>query len=102
MLGRRVAVADGWWRRLRGFLGRPEPEEGEGLLLVPCNGVHMYGMSFPLDVLMLDEGRRVLACYHGLPPWKRSRYHSEARYALELPAGTLEETGTREGDVLEW
>jgi hypothetical protein len=29
-LGDRVAVADSWWRRLRGLLGRPElaPEEG--------------------------------------------------------------------------
>lgn len=102
VLGRRIAVADGWWSRLRGMLGRPEPEAGEGLLLVPCSGVHMFGMSYPLDVLLLDEDRRVVACYPELEPWKRSAFHSDARYALELPAGTAEETGTRKGDVLEW
>ena len=35
VLGTRVALADRWLARLRGLLGRPELEPGEGLLLVP-------------------------------------------------------------------
>jgi uncharacterized protein len=102
LLGDRIAVADGIWTRLRGLLGRPEPEEGEGLLIVPCGGVHMYGMRYPLDVLLLDRERRVVALYPGLAPGKRTRMHRGARFALELRAGQIERTGTREADMLEW
>ena len=53
-LGGRVRVADRWWPRLRGMIGRPEPEQGEGLLLMPCQGVHMHWMGYALDVAFLD------------------------------------------------
>ena len=84
------------------MLGRPEPEPGEGLLIVPSRGVHMYGMKYPLDVLLLDMERRVVALYPGLGPGRRTPMHRGARYALELPAGSLHGTGTEEGDVLDW
>ncbi len=37
------------------MLGRPAPKAGEGLLLTPCQSVHMYGMRFPLDVAFLES-----------------------------------------------
>lgn len=101
LLGDRVGVADGFWTRLRGLLGRPPLEEGEGLWIVPSRGVHMYGMKQPLDVALLDEERRVVATYHELEPWKRTRVHRDARSALELAPGTLARTGTEEGDRLD-
>lgn len=101
-LGDRIAVADGWWSRLRGLLGRPPLEPGEGLLIAPSKGVHMYGMRYAIDVLLLDRERRVLATYPGLAPGRRTPLHRRARYALELPEGTIEASGTREGDVLRW
>jgi len=101
-LGDRVEVADGFWTRLRGLLGRSGLEPGGGLLLTPCRGVHMLGMRFPLDILLLDGGRRVVGTYRDLAPGQRTRLHGEARHALELPAGTIERTGTREGDEIAW
>ncbi|MEX2532292.1 MAG: DUF192 domain-containing protein [Gemmatimonadota bacterium] len=101
-LGRRVGLANRRWSRLRGLLGRKELPEGEGLLIHPCRAVHMYGMRFPLDVLFLDERGQVDALYEGLEPWKRTGLHREARYALELPVGTIAATETRKGDRIEW
>jgi uncharacterized membrane protein (UPF0127 family) len=96
-----VAVADRWWLRMRGLLGRPPLAAGEGLLLDPCRAVHMLGMTYPLDVVFIDELRRVVALYPGLAPRARTGFH-EARYALELPAGTLQRSGTSVGDTLSW
>ena len=101
-LGSRVALADGWLMRLRGLLGRPEPKPGEGLLLSPCQSVHMYGMRYPLDVAFLDTDGVVVAAYRSLQPGSRSKWHRTAVHALELPAGTLEGSGTAVGDVLTW
>jgi len=62
----------------------------------------MMGMRFPLDVAFLDASDRVVARYSRLSPGARMRWHRRARAALELPAGTLDETGTMEGDVVEY
>lgn len=97
-LGDHIRVADGWWSRLRGMIGYPEPREGQGLLLQPCQGVHMHWMRYALDVLFLDEDDRVVATYHGLKPWRFSRTHRDAACAIEFREGTLERTGTVVGD----
>jgi uncharacterized protein len=100
VLGTRVALADRWWLRLRGLLGRPGLAPGEGLILRPCRAVHMLGMSFPLDVAFIDNQGTVLAGYHHLRPGARTRWHRRASDALELPAGTLAASGTLEGDTI--
>ena len=37
-------VADNSWTRFRGLLGRDSLEAGQGLLIVPCNSIHMFFM----------------------------------------------------------
>jgi uncharacterized protein len=101
-LGTRVRWADGFLSRLRGMTGRPAPRAGEGLLLTPCRSVHMYGIRFPLDVAFLDAAGAVVASYPSLRPGSRTRWHWDAVHALELPAGTLERSGTAAGDILRW
>lgn len=102
VIGDRIRVADRWWPRLRGMIGRPEPEPGEGLLILPCKGVHMQWMRYALDIAFLDDAGRVVAQYHGLKPWRFSRTHKEAACAVELPAGSLAASGTEVGDRWTW
>lgn len=102
VLGTRIGMADTRWLRLRGYLFRPEPAPGEGLMIVPCRGVHMYGMRYALDVVLLDRTGHVLATYPDLQPRSRSGVHREANYAIELPVGTIAATGTQTGDRVIW
>ena len=56
-------------------------------------------MLFPIDLVMVDEERRALWVQR-LSPWRMSRVDLTAQAALELPAGTVEQTGTKPGDRL--
>lgn len=100
-LARDARVADTRWTRLRGLLGRPRLRPGEGLVISPSRGVHMWGMRHAIDVAFADGEGRVVALYLGLRPWSRTRMHRDAVRAIELPEGTLARTGTVPGDRLE-
>ena len=102
LLGSRVEVASTFWSRLRGFIGRPEPKRGDGLLLLRCDAIHTFWMSFDLDVLFLDEKGTVMELFQSLRPWKRTRRIIGARYVLEVPVGTIDTSGTQAGDELSW
>lgn len=102
LLGDRVRMADRWWLRLKGLLGAPPLEKGEGLVITPCRAVHMVGMRRALDVLFLDREMRVVALHPGLLPGSRTRWNPLALHAVELPEGMVEATGTRCGDRLVW
>ncbi len=99
VLGSSVRVASGFGSRLRGLLGTRVLPHGHGLLLVPCRSIHMFFMSYPLDVAFLDESGTVVAAVQ-LKPWRVSRMYPEAFAALELPAGTFVEFGVKKGDRL--
>ncbi|NJD61574.1 MAG: DUF192 domain-containing protein [Deltaproteobacteria bacterium] len=102
LLGDRIGVADGFFRRLAGLLGRPPLSEGEGLWITPCSSVHSIGMRYPIDVLFLDVRGKVVGACPGLPPGRLSRLYFGAKGALELPEGTLSRTGTEIGDTVEF
>jgi len=87
--------------RLRGLLGRRRLEEGQALLIEPCAAIHTFFMRFAIDAAFLSRDLRVVRAISTLEPWRATRLHSRAAMVVELPAGTLQRTGTREGDVLE-
>ena len=100
LLGTSIRVADGRWSRLRGLLGAPTLEAGEGLVLIPCKAVHMYGMKQSLDVVFVDADGTVVALYPGLAPGQRTKVHRDSRSVFELPPSTIEESGTGLGDTV--
>lgn len=102
VVGTRVRVAERFWDRLRGFLGRPRPARGDGLLLRPCAAVHMFGMRFPLDLVFLSDDATVIHVKEALQPWRRTSRIPGATSVLELPVGTIDSTGTEVGDRLGW
>ncbi len=97
----KIIYADGFFPRLAGLLGKKKLPPGEGIWLKPCRQVHTMFMSFPIDVIFLDEKGRVIGLVENMKPWKISRYFSESVGALELAAGRAAECRVREGEILE-
>jgi hypothetical protein len=100
VLAERVERATRPWARMRGLLGRRDLPEGEALSIEPCTSIHTFFMGFAIDAAFLDRDGRVLRALSHLRPFRATRIHPFARGVVELPAGTLDRTGTREGDHL--
>lgn len=82
------------------MLGERELREGDGLLIVPSQGIHTWGMLFPIDVAVLDGQWNVLALRRRMGRFRVTRVFWRAAAVLELPAGTLDSTLTNVGDNL--
>ena len=100
VLADRADIADTSAKRRTGLLKHTGLAEGEGLWIVPCEGVHTFRMKFAIDVVFLNRKRKILKIR---PNMVRSRLSLSllAHSVLELPAGTLEKTGTKAGDELD-
>ena len=85
-----VELADNFIGRLRGLMFRRRLDEGRGLLLTPCDGVHMLFMRFAIDVVYLDADLRIKKIVRSLTPWLGLSICPGAWGALELPRGTVE------------
>ena len=102
VLGERVRVADTGLSRIVGLLGERELPRGDGLLIVPSQGVHTWGMLFPIDIVVLDRGWNVLALRRRMRAFRMTRLFWKAAAVLELPPGMLDSTATAVGDTLEF
>ncbi|MGA3373199.1 MAG: DUF192 domain-containing protein [Terracidiphilus sp.] len=100
-LANRMEVADTGPKRNKGLLGRERLLPGEGLWIIPCEAVHTFWMQFPIDLVYLDSKNRIRKLVGEVAPWRLSAC-LWARSVLELPAGTIRNTRTEPGDMLEF
>ncbi len=99
-LGLKVTCASTSLARLRGLLGKLRVSPGEGLWVVPSRGIHTVGLMFPLDLVYLDAGDRVIHLVEHLRPFRFSPIRLNCASLLELPAHTIYASQTRVGDQL--
>jgi uncharacterized protein len=99
-LADKLEVAGSGPKRSKGLLGRKSLGPGEGLWIIPCEAVHTFFMQFPIDLIYLDREYRVKKVCAGVPAWRLSACLS-AHSVLELPVGTIRDSLTECGDVLE-
>lgn len=95
----KIIRADGFGRRLIGWIGRRRAGSDEGLWLVPCRAVHTLGMRFPIDVVFIDRQGRAMRIDTAVAPW-RCRWQHGAHSVLELAAGRAAALGLTVGAVV--
>ena len=96
----RIKYADSFWKRFNGLLFYKKPIIEEGLLITPCNSIHMFFMRFPIDVVFLDQSNNVVKVVPNIKPWRMVPPVRTAHSALELPIGTIDENIIRCGDKI--
>jgi uncharacterized protein len=100
VLASSLEIADSSQTRRKGLMGRDALTPGGGLWIVPCESVHTFFMRFAIDLVYLDRQKRVKKLVSKVVPWRVSACLS-AHSILELPAGTIRDTHTATGDVLD-
>jgi uncharacterized membrane protein (UPF0127 family) len=85
LLGLQIPVAKSRLSRLLGLSLLNRERAGVGLLISNCRSVHTIGMRFPLDLIFLDRGGRVIELRRSLRPCRIARC-PDADWVLELPA----------------
>ena len=95
----RVSVADKFFARFRGLMLRKSLAPGEGLLLKDCSVIHCCFMRFPIDVVYLDSGMRVVGI-ETVKPWRLGGMFPGVKHVLELGAGCARELAP--GMETEW
>ncbi len=101
VLADRADMANTSATRRKGLLKHTGLEPGEGLWIAPCEGVHTFGMKFTIDVVFLNKNKKVVKTRPEMVK-RRIAFSFRAYSVLELPAGTLAQTGTVAGDQLEF
>jgi uncharacterized protein len=99
ILAERAAVADNAWTRFLGLQGKRLLPRGAGLVLLPCESIHMLFMRFPIDAVFATREGRVVRVARRLRPWTIGPIVPSALYCVELPAGAAR--ATEEGHTIQ-
>ncbi len=60
ILGYRARVARTFAERARGLIGTKALAPDEGMLILRCNAIHTFFMSFAIDAIFLDKNDKVV------------------------------------------
>ncbi len=97
ILASKVQVADDFFPRFKGLMGKKSLDDGEALLLMNCPSIHCFFMKIPIDAVYLSKDMTVLS-HETLYPWSIGSRVKGTAHVLELAAG---KALVSEGDVLE-
>src|SRR5208337_3196068 len=107
--GRRIRVylADSFFKKMFGLMYRDRLERGRGMLFALGGesrmgaGIWMLNMRFPIDIVWMDSGGRVVDLKENAEPcssFLRCKTYvprSKAKYVLELNSGTARRLGIK-------
>lgn len=86
VLAEQVFVANSFWTRFLGLMGKARLQPSEGLMLIGVGSIHTCFMRFSIDVVYLDEEFRVLHV-ETVRPWRIGSFIKRTKHVLELSEG---------------
>jgi uncharacterized membrane protein (UPF0127 family) len=93
----RGEMALNFWRRLKGLLFTDSLLCGQGIVIKPCSSIHTIGMSYYIDILFVNAEDIIVKSVVAMKPYRMARC-TDSIFVIELPAGTVQRTGTQIGD----
>ena len=97
----KIEKADTFLKRLRGLIGRKNLAKGYGLMIVPCNSIHMLFMSFAIDAIFIDKNFVIKKIARNLKTWTGISICIGAWAVIEIAAGETARLNLQVGQTLE-
>jgi uncharacterized membrane protein (UPF0127 family) len=85
--------------RRKGLLGQDGLRQGQALVIAPTQGVHTFGMRFPIDVVGVSRRGMVVSVKEALPA-RRILFSWRAFAIVELASGAARAANLEIGDRL--
>ena len=63
-----VKVADSFFSRLLGLMGKKEMKDNQALLITKCNSIHTFFMRFNMDAVFVDKNMVVKKAIKSIKP----------------------------------
>ena len=97
----KIEKADTFFKRLRGLIGRKNLPPNYGLLIAPCNSIHMMFMQFAIDAVFIDKNFVIKKIVRNLKTWTGLAIYFGAWGVVEISAGEAARLNLQVGQVLE-
>lgn len=92
----RVKELTSMGEKARGLIGRPPGP----VMFRTRLGIHTFGLTYPIDVLILDKNSRVVKLKQELKPNMLYFWNPLYNTVLELPLGTIKNMDIRVYDMI--
>lgn len=96
----KLIVANTFWTRFAGLMLKPELAKATGLVIMPCNSIHMCFMRFAIDAVYFDKDYRIIKIVSNLKPWIGLSICMGAQGVVEMTSGEAKRLGLAIGDIL--
>lgn len=97
----RIKIAKNFFERLIGLIGKKNLQHNTGLLIAPCNSIHMFFMRFSIDAIYIDKNFVIKKIVHNLKTWTGISICLNAWGVVEVAAGEAERLNLKVGEKLE-
>jgi len=100
ILFERCLVAQTFFSRFLGLMGRKHLPENEAILFPKCSSIHTFFMRMSIDVVYVSSQGKVVKILSGLKPWRMLIPVSEAVHVIEMSSQMARHKNIEIGDKL--
>ena len=100
LIADQLQLADSFYSRAKGLLGRDGLSGNQGLWIKPCRDIHTFFMKFAIDCVFLDRKMQIVKIQTRVSPFRLVGPYWKSDSVMEFNSGFVEEKKLRVGDQL--
>lgn len=95
-----LEIAESFFARAQGLLGRKNLSVDQALWIKPCNNIHTFFMKFKIDCVFINKNQKVEKVFSNVLPFCIKGPVWKATSVIEFSAGFVETWNIKVGDQL--
>jgi len=100
ILTEKLEIAESFFARAKGLLGRKNLDLDQALWIKPCNNIHTFFMKFKIDCVFINKNNQVEKIFSNVAPFCIKGPVWRATSVIEFSAGFIESSNIKIGDQL--